>query len=116
MVGGHRNSAEGNSSDASVDEVAATQTWNEVHDEELLPRTQQEIQFAELRYEKSLLQDSIWPDSIQLPLPTAMEPEVAVLFGRQAEAGPDHHMFVKHMTALAVIWNNLQAEVILSWD
>ncbi len=73
-----RANSEENSSEVSVDEVVATQ--NEVHDQEFLAKTQHEIKFAEIRYEGSLLQDSISSYSIKLPLPTEMEPEVVVTF------------------------------------
>ena len=59
---------EENSSGDSVEEVSPTQ--NEVNDEDFREKTQQEIQFAELRYEGSLLQNSIWPEVLKIPLPT----------------------------------------------
>ena len=77
----------------SVEEVSPTQ--NEVNDEDFCEQTQQEIQFAELRYEGSLLQNSIWPEVLKIPLPTATEREISVLFGRQEMGGPAYNIFVK---------------------
>jgi hypothetical protein len=57
-------------------------------------KSQQEIQYAELLYSGSLLPDSTWPESIKVPLPTASEREVLVLFGRQEKGGPAHNIFV----------------------
>ena len=82
MVNGdHRNSGEENSSGESVEAVSPTQ--KEILDEDLCEQTQQDIQLAELRYEGSLLQNSIWPEVLKLPLPTATAREISVLFGRQ---------------------------------
>ena len=89
----HGNSVEENSSGESVEEVSPTQ--NEVNDEDFCEKTQPEIQFAELRYEGSLLQNSIWPEVLKIPLPTATEREISVLFGRQENGGPSYNIFVK---------------------
>jgi hypothetical protein len=91
--GDHGNSAEENNSGGSVEEVSPTQ--NDINDEDFCEPTQQEIQSAELRYSGSLLQESIWQDTLKLPLPTAAEREVSVLFGRQEKDGPAHGIFVK---------------------
>ena len=77
----------------SVEEISPTQ--NEVQEEGFCKKTQQAIQSAELLCEGSLLQDSIWPESIKLPIPTTTEQEVILLFGRQEKGVPDHSVFVK---------------------
>ncbi len=83
---------EENSCGESVEEVSPTQ--NDVIDRNVCEQTQQEIQYAELLYKGSLLQDSTWPESIKVPLPTASGREVLVLFGRQEKGGPAHNIFV----------------------
>jgi hypothetical protein len=94
MVHGvHGNSVEENNSGGIVEEVSPTQ--NDINDEDFCEPTQQEIQSTELRYTGSLLQESIWQDTLKLPLPTAAEREVSVLFGRQEKDGPAHDIFVK---------------------
>ena len=84
---------EENSSGESVEEVSPTQ--NEVNNEDFCKQTQQEIQFAELRYKGSLLQNSIWPEVLKIPLPTVTEREISVLFGRQEMGSPAYNIFVK---------------------
>ena len=94
MVNGdHGNSVEENSSGESVEAVSPTQ--NEVNDADFCEQTEPEIQFAELLYEGSLLHNTIWPEVLKIPLPTATEREISVLFGRQENCGPAHTIFVK---------------------
>ena len=64
-------------------------------DDDLCVATQQEINFAELRYEGSLLQEAFPDRVIKVPLPTNVEPDVVVFFGRRTADAPAHQLFVK---------------------
>jgi hypothetical protein len=80
---------------AADDVHVDSSTQDEIIQEDLCVATQQEINFAELRYQGSLLQEAFPDRVIKVPLPTTAQPDVVVFFGRQTNDAPAHQLFVK---------------------
>jgi MoxR-like ATPase len=69
-------------------------TQDEINQADLCVATQNEINFAELRYEGSLLQEAFPERVLKIRLPTTAEPDIVVIFGRQTADAPAHQLFV----------------------